>query len=165
MQTAGQAVQLLEKYGGTAYVDVGGLGAGVADRLRELGKPVIEVNFGSAAPSRKRHQAERDDSPGQKGQSAQAKLIRDLIWLEMADWFQYEEPTFAGADKQIAEDLAGEVSTVKYRLDSSGKLQIEPKDETKKRLGFSPDIADSLACTFHPGTTGPRYSFEGERAF
>jgi hypothetical protein len=165
MQTAGQAVQLLEKYGGTAYVDVGGLGAGVADRLRELGKPLIEVNFGSAAPSRKRHQAERDDSPGQKGQSAQAKLIRDLIWLEMADWFQYEEPTFAGADKQIAEDLAGEVSTVKYRLDSSGKLQIEPKDETKKRLGFSPDIADSLACTFHPGTTGPRYSFEGERAF
>jgi len=165
MQTVGVTVQLMEKYGGTAYVDVGGLGAGVADRLRELGKPLIEVNFGAAAPSRKRHQAAREDSPAQKGQPAQAKLMRDLIWLEMGDWFQYEEPSFAGADHQVAEDLAGEASTVKYRLDSSGKLQIEPKDETKKRLGFSPDIADALACTFHPGTTGPRYSFEGERDF
>jgi hypothetical protein len=25
---------------------------------------------------------------------------------------------------------------------------VESKDEMKKRLGFSPDLADSLACTF-----------------
>jgi phage terminase large subunit len=37
-----------------------------------------------------------------------------------------------------------QLSSVKYRIqNSSGKLICEPKDQTKKRIGCSPDRADS----------------------
>lgn len=168
MALTGLVITTIDAHGGrdevTAYVDVTGLGAGVADRLREQKFKVVEVNFGSASPTRKRHIATTKDRQGQDGQDGQGKTMRDFIWLEMGDWFHYEEPSFDGADTQHAEDLAGEVSAARYRIDSSGKVVMEPKDDMKKRLGFSPDIADGLACTFHQGTTGPRYAFAGERA-
>ena len=34
------------------------------------------------------------------------------------------------------------------KYDSRGRLQLEEKDEIKKRLGRSPDLADALALTF-----------------
>jgi hypothetical protein len=155
MQTSGRAVAMRQLFNATGiYVDVIGVGAGVADRLKELEQPVIEVNVAESAPFR---QTGKDE--------AQGKTLRDYLWLVMADWLHCDEPSFEGVDADIAQDLAGELASVKYKHDSSGRIVVESKDEMKKRLGFSPDIADSLGCTFHPGTAGPNYAFAGERVF
>jgi hypothetical protein len=42
------------------------------------------------------------------------------------------------------EDLALELTSIKYKVDSTGRIQVEPKDDTKKRIGRSPDRADAL---------------------
>ena len=34
------------------------------------------------------------------------------------------------------------------RFDNQSRLQLEPKADIKKRLGFSPDLGDALALTF-----------------
>lgn len=165
MQVVGLAIAVHKEFGGTFYVDVGAMGAGVVDRLGELGYPVIAVNFGASAPTRKRHIKADKDRPGQAGEGSQARLIRDYIWLAMADAFQFEDMSLEGCDRDNAEDLAGEISAVKYKLHSDGSVMIEPKEETKKRLGFSPDIGDALACTYAPGAAGPRYATAGDRTF
>ena len=140
MATAGKAVALRRKLGSADIcVDEIGIGAGVVDRLQELGEPVIGVNVAKSAPKRSRH---KDD--------AQAGLLRDYLWLEMQSWMEDDEPTFAGADKDLAENLAGELASVKYSLDSSGRVTIESKKQMKARLGHSPDLADALGVTFAP---------------
>jgi hypothetical protein len=41
---------------------------------------------------------------------------------------------------------------------SSGKIQLEKKEDIKKRLGFSTDEFDSLSVTFYPHSEGKKMS-------
>jgi phage terminase large subunit len=70
---------------------------------------------------------------------------------EMARWMREAKPSFVMAPKDHAEDLAGELCSVTYALDSSGRIVAEPKSEMKKRGLRSPDLADALGVTFAPG--------------
>lgn len=138
MQTAGQAMAFWREWRADAiHVDVVGLGAGVADRLREQGAPVVDVNVAESPPERQ---------PG--GVEARANRLRDHLWLEMAAWLRDDAPAFCPG--QAAQDLAGELSSVTYALNSSGKIVVESKDEMKRRGLRSPDIADALGLTFAP---------------
>jgi hypothetical protein len=47
-------------------------------------------------------------------------------------------------------ELAQELMETKWKFMSNGKIQIEAKEELRKRLKRSPDKADSLALTFYP---------------
>ena len=51
---------------------------------------------------------------------------------------------------QLPEDetLFNELTSINKKYDRKGRLQLEEKDEIKKRLGCSPDKADALALTF-----------------
>lgn len=110
-------------------VDSIGLGAGVADRLREHSLPVCDVNVGESAPN--------DDK---------FVRLRDELWWKGREWF-------LGRDVAIADDptLVAELSAVKYDYTSSGKIKIEQKDDLKKRGLRSPDIADAFLLTFAMG--------------
>ena len=127
-------------------VDVIGVGAGVYDRLAELKRQghlactVVAVNVSTDPPSIPVHGEPRP------------RLLRDFLWLEMARWLRDAEPVFCAEDRLGCEDLAGELATVGYRLDSNGCIVVEPKEAMKKRLGHSPDLADALGCTFMPTT-------------
>jgi len=44
--------------------------------------------------------------------------------------------------------LKAELSVVEYKFTPSGKIQLEPKDRIKEKIGKSPDLADSLVLTF-----------------
>ena len=59
-----------------------------------------------------------------------------------------------GLDVKLPDDdeTVAELSDVKYKLTSSGKIQIESKDEMKKRGRRSPDLADAVVLTFGSGT-------------
>lgn len=138
------------------YVDVIGVGAGVADRLRELGVPVVDVNVAESAPYR--------DDPAAGGLDAQGKTLRDYLWLELEKWLQTAEPSFARVDSDVAQDLAGELCSVRYSTDSSGKLIIESKDSMKKRKLRSPDLAECLIMTFAPDNSG-QIASAGRRKF
>jgi len=139
MEVAARAKVLSERLNASAvYVDVIGVGAGVVDKLKLDGVEVVAVNAAEVAPNRS---ANKDD--------AQGRIMRDYLWIEMARWLREDEPAFL-IDKDMAEDLAGELASVKHGIDGKGFLVVEMKDQMRKRLGRSPDLADSLALTFAP---------------
>jgi hypothetical protein len=63
--------------------------------------------------------------------------------------YQFPGGPLRGArpDPRERGQLIGELTSATYFF-SSGRFQIEPKDQIKKRLGNSPDLADALALTF-----------------
>ena len=109
-------------------IDSIGLGAGVVDRLLEEGIDVRGINVG--------------ESPSIEGEYWN---LRADLWWKCREWF-------AKRDVQIPRDerLVEELSSVRRLWPSNGKLQVEPKDQTRQRLGrnASPDAADALVLTF-----------------
>lgn len=101
-------------------------GGGVIDRLREFGYDnVFEVNF------------------NMKSADEHCKNKRAEMWWKMGEWIRKE-----GAMPQN-EDLTQELTNVLYGFSSgAGQIQLEGKELVKKRIGKSPDLADSLALTF-----------------
>lgn len=155
MRCTGIIVHLLRKWqANSVHIDIsGGLGAGPYDRLTEMrragklpeGLVLVGVNVAEKAPHRSGLDTEH-----------QPYRLRDYVWLEMADWIMTGEPSFEDIPKDIAEDLAGELCSVRYAIDSAGRLVIESKDMMKKRGLRSCDLADALGTTFFSaGVIGP----------
>jgi hypothetical protein len=145
MLTVGCIVAVLDAWRvDVVAVDLIGVGSGVHDRLAELKRhgrlrcQVLGVDVSRAAP------------PKQLQDEMQAHRYRDHLWLLTAKWLRDEDPVFCAEDRQACEDLAGELASVAYSLHSDGSLIVESKDDMRKRLGHSPDLADALACTFGP---------------
>lgn len=61
------------------------------------------------------------------------------------DWFLDEAGVRIPDEEAIAVDMG---AIPEFKETSSGLLQLPAKDIIKKKLGFSPDIADSFALTF-----------------
>lgn len=135
MQTAGLVASEymqapLDKRPATINVDVIGIGAGVVDRLRELGLPVRGINVGeSPATDADRYMRQRDE-----------------LWWKVRAWF--ESRSVSMPDDQ---GLISELVSPKYKLESSGKIKVESKDDMKKRGVKSPNKADALCLTFGGG--------------
>jgi hypothetical protein len=54
------------------------------------------------------------------------------------------------------DDLQGELVSMSYKNRSDGAVLLEFKDEIRKRLGASPDLADAVALCFADGPPGTR---------
>jgi phage terminase large subunit len=108
-------------------VDVIGLGAGVVDRLREMGLPVVGINV-SEAPAFSNNNA--------------AKL-RDELWLSAREWFTSREVRIPD-DQPLVRELC--MPRVTYL--STGKTKVEGKSEMRQRGEASPDRADAFCLTF-----------------
>lgn len=155
METAGKVKLYAKEWeADSIYVDVIGVGSGVYDRLAEQGLPVVAVNVSVSPPNKRKSSGGR---PGKKYMptDAQPFRLRDYLWMEMANWMVNDCPSFRNIDRDIAEDLAGELASVRYAIDSSGRLVVESKDAMKKRGLRSPDIADSLMVTFSDSAFDP----------
>ena len=107
-------------------VDSIGLGAGVVDRLVELGLPARGINV-SESPSF----------------GSQYRNLRAELWSKAKAWLERRDCYLPNDDR-----LIGELATVRYKFASNGKLQIESKDEIRKRGLASPDVADAFVLTF-----------------
>jgi len=140
MVIAGKVVSLIRKFKPDAVnVDVGGLGAGVYDRLVEMGFGGIvnAVNFGSG--------------PLNIGPTGDELYLnrRAEMWDVMRDWFNHPAGVQMPDDDALHADLAAPVwGPRQTRHSSSNELQLEPKDKIRERLGFSPDLGDAAALTF-----------------
>lgn len=128
MAVAGIVAKLIvERSPDAVFIDKIGIGAGIYDRLVELGHGCV---FGVVS-----------------GASADEKEIyankRAEIWARMRGWLA-DQPCRMAHDDELIADLAAP----SYRYDSSGRLLIEKKEDMKKRGIRSPDLADALAMTF-----------------
>lgn len=110
----------------TICVDSIGVGGGVCDRLRELGLPAIGVNTSESPALRVTY-----------------LNLRAELWFKLKAWLEARDVSLPKDDHLLAELVA-----VKYKFTSSGKLQIESKDEMRKRGLSSPDRADAVCLTF-----------------
>jgi len=107
-------------------VDSIGLGGGVADRLRELGYNVRDVNVSES-----------------NALNQSAYRLRDELWIAAKDWLESRAVRLPKDD-----DLRAELIAPTYAFSSSGKIKVESKSELKKRGMRSPDLADALCLTF-----------------
>lgn len=107
-------------------VDSIGLGAGVVDRLRELNLPARGINV-SESPS----------------MGSTYRNLRAELWHKAKAWLDARDCKLPKDD-----DLIAELATVRYKFTSNGKVQVESKDEIRKRGLASPDKADSFVLTF-----------------
>lgn len=110
------------------FIDVGGLGAGVVDRLNELGHRdiIVAVNAGSKALDDKKYHNKRAE-----------------MWGLGKQWLQ-DEPIQIPDSDSLHADLCG----AKYTFNSNSQLLIEKKEDMKKRGIRSSDEADALLLTF-----------------
>ena len=120
------AARMQEWQPDAVFID-SGAGAGVIDRLRQLGHDVVEVNFG-----------------GKPVTDARFANRRAEMWMTLADQVR------AGLAIPNDVGLKVELATPTYSYDKQQRIIIESKDDIRKRLpgAGSPDIADALALTF-----------------
>lgn len=113
------------------YIDSIGVGAGVVDRLQEMGFYFVEgINVARSANNKDKF-----------------RNLRAELWSEMRDWLM-QEMTVQLPDDDV---LHGDLCNLGFKYDSSGRLLIESKDDLKARGMPSPDTADALALTFFSG--------------
>lgn len=113
------------------FIDCIGIGAGVVDRLNEMGyQSVIGINV-----------ARSSNSPDQ------FLNLRAELWYEMREWFNQDMPVQIPDDPELQKQLCG----LGYDYNSSGRLVIESKKDARKRGMESPDMADALMLTFAYG--------------
>lgn len=131
MTFAGHVAQAIDRYNPDGvFVDVGGIGAGVVDRLVQLGyQQVIGVNFGGEA-----------DRMIQGGTKTSNK--RSEMWTSMRDALK-DWLAISSSPK-----LEFELLSPNYTYDPKNAILLESKKDMKKRGIASPDIADALALTF-----------------
>ena len=107
------------------FIDGGGVGGGVVDAYRALGRKCIEVNFGSK-PNDKRYRFKVDE-----------------MWGNMREWLA------TGAIPHDDEDLETQLVVREFGYTiAENKINLESKDDLKARGEQSPDDADALALTF-----------------
>ncbi len=127
MATAGQVMVAVREHRPDAVnVDAIGIGAGLADRLHEQGVPARGVNV-AERPRRDRTCA----NLRAEGYQGLARRFRDRRIRIPRDT-----------------ELMAELTTLRYRYDSRGRLLMESKDSMKNRGVGSPDKADALMLAF-----------------
>lgn len=124
MDLAARIAEEIDRHEPKAVFCDSGAGAGIIDRLRMLGHKVIEVAF-AGKPMNEIYANKRAE-----------------IWHELRDWIR------AGGsipdDVRLKQDLGAPC----YFFNRAGKIQLESKEEIKKRGLPSPDVADALCLTF-----------------
>ncbi len=116
------------------YIDDTGMGGGVTDRLREVKYEqglhrmvIMPVNFAS--------------SPPEFAEESYTN-ISGYMWGVLKELFRQKALSLPND-----EELSAQLTTRKYKVNSKGKIQLESKEEMKKRKLPSPDMGDALALS------------------
>lgn len=130
------------------FIDVGGIGAGVYDLLRDWGysdrdhydqNVVRAIDFGGS-PQLSEVQFSQEDGkplPGPRNRRAE-------MWQRSRDWL--DEP--GGADLPDDDELQADACAPTYTYDMQQRLLIESKEHMRSRNVRSPDKWDAVALTF-----------------
>jgi len=127
MQLTGKIIQAYKETDAEYIkVDVIGVGSGVVDRLSEQQFPVVAMN------------------------GAESPIEPDKFLNKRAEWYWNLRERYKDGNIAIQHDdeLEGQLASIKYKFNSQGKIQIESKEDMKKRNLESPDKADSQNYAF-----------------
>ena len=117
------------------FVDGGGVGGGVVDRLRSLNMSgVWDVQFGGKAD---RSTLDSVGAEGEKYANKRAEM-----------WGAMRFAMAAGVAIPDDAELADELTAVEYGFNARDEIVLEKKEDMKARGLASPDIADAFALTF-----------------
>jgi hypothetical protein len=111
-------------------------GSGIVERLRENGTDRVKPFKGSTESNKRRN---RIDGFADKRAEAHFRLADALA--------DPNSKIALPSDPALKADLC----SARYKRDTSGRLQIESKDEIRKRIGRSPDRADALILAYYGG--------------
>lgn len=136
MEIAGTVASIIRQENpAKVYIDCIGIGAGIVDRLQEMGCHQVEgINVGRTA--------------NEKDKFAN---LRAELWWTMRDWLMQNDLPVQIPD---SDDLHGALVSLGYKYRSNEQLLIEGKDDLRKRGMPSPDEADALSLTFFAGIYG-----------
>ena len=133
MHTTGRIMNIARDHGvGTIYIDEVGMGAGVIDRVKEIGGVnTVGINAGSRSSDSERYMNLR------------------------AEMFDGLRQRFADGEIGIPDDseLTSQLASLTFKYTSRGQLQLESKDQIRSSGRQSPDKADALALAF---TSAPK---------
>lgn len=155
MEVAGNILVILKQhtdvYNGRyaqAFLDTIGEGAGTYSRLEELKQD--PKNIWLYVHSCKFSEAAMDVGAPRKDLTGQYEFLNMRAWSYWAvrDWLDPRNNSNAMLPPD--DELFQEMTETKWKFRSDGKIQIEDKDELKKRIKRSPDKFDALANTFWP---------------
>lgn len=126
-QLSQQISNIAKDYRGiTVFIDGVGVGGGVVDQCNNYGMhSIMEVNAGSKAENTERYRNKRAE-----------------MWDRMLEWLK------AGADIPKDDELMQDLISIEYGYSVTNQLQLEKKDDMKRRGLNSPDCGDALAHTF-----------------
>lgn len=122
------------------FIDTGGLGVGIYDRLVEMGygEIVRPVSFGGAPLEPPKLGADgKEIGGGPKNRRAE-------IWMASRDWLMQT----GGVDIPDDDTLQGDACGPCYGYDSNSRVQLEKKEHMRARGMPSPDGWDAVALTF-----------------
>lgn len=153
MSTSGYIVREYKKvlkefpeFKGRIYVNIDdtGLGGGVTDRLREV-KREQSLNRLFIVPINAAEKIETDTHAGKEAAEHYNNLTTHM-WAVLKELFENKEIEIADDDETFAQ-----LSSRKYRMASNGKIELERKEDMKKRGLESPDRGDAAALSVYLG--------------
>lgn len=139
-QTAGRLKELCGEYGQRVgmnpkevpvNVDDDGVGGGVTDQADDYnfcplsagGNPIMKERY----PNR-----------------------RSELWFAVAERANEGQLSLARIPRDIRHEMRRQAMAPTWKLDSAGRRVVEPKSETKKRIGRSPDDMDAINLAYAP---------------
>lgn len=136
MEVAGLVIVAIKEINADqCAIDVGGLGAGVYDRVKEIvSSPewdgpaceIVQVNSSESPIDAKKYTNKRAE-----------------MWGLTKEWLLSQPAQIPDSD-----ELQADLTQIRYSYDSNNALKMEKKEDMKKRGFRSPDMADALGLTF-----------------
>lgn len=128
-----------QRHAAQANIDMGGgYGGSAYEKLTEA-----EMSVFGFVPSGTSHGRTKDGKLSFKNQRAEATWrLRDLLSPES------EEKVALPPDAQLRADLA----SYRWKLQSGGVIQVESKEDIRKRIGRSPDDGDAVIIAMATGS-------------
>uniref|UniRef100_A0A6M3IF81 Putative terminase n=1 Tax=viral metagenome TaxID=1070528 RepID=A0A6M3IF81_9ZZZZ len=122
MQTAGKIhIWAQEKRPDLIGIDEIGVGAGVTDRLIEMGNNVLPINSSNTGEDKNKYYN-----------------LRAQMWWEAGEMFARKDIQLTYQDSELRRQLTAPTYEIR-----NGRIKIEEKEKIKDRLGRSPDRADT----------------------
>ena len=143
-QTAGRLKELCREYARQYQVSIDsikckidddGVGGGVVDQAEEFS--FVAVNASCKANDEEHYRNRRNE-----------------LWFDVADRAREGLLDLSRLDAETLTLLKSQAMAPMWRLDSAGRREIEPKDDTKKKIGCSPDDMDALNLAYSEYYTG-----------
>jgi hypothetical protein len=112
-------------------IDTVGIGAGVFDQVKAAGYNTVSISSGSKALRDQETEFEFNN-------------LRSQMWWNLRELLRKGKICFNSVPQKLIDDLL----SIRYKISSDKKIEVESKDSIKKRLGRSTDFGDAVVYAF-----------------